>query len=356
MGATARETGQKRRLSPVGALLRLGLFYKILIANVVIVVIGAAAGTALTARFVQTAPNRSMVELIAFFAVIGVAASGLVNAIILRVALSPLKLLEQTAERVQRGALDARAPVSPLGDANLTRLTDIFNKMLDSLSVYRQQLQEVAAKALHAQEEERKRIARELHDETAQVLAALIIRLRVARSANDRETRDARLEEVRNELVKAAEGIRRFAWGLRPPALDHVGVVAAISEHVRSLCETTKLNVVFEADQIDKLLSPETELALYRIVQEALSNTVRHAGASIVRVRMRHQEGRVVVLVTDDGKGFVDGEAHDSVKMGLGIFGMRERAAYVNGTVDIETCPGGGTTVCVTIPVERERS
>ena len=121
MGATPRETGQKRRLSPVGVLLRLGLFYKILIANVVIILIGAAAGTALTARFVQSTPNRSMVELIGFFAVMGVAASGLVNAIILRVALSPLKLLEHTAERVQRGALDARAAVSPLGDANLTR-------------------------------------------------------------------------------------------------------------------------------------------------------------------------------------------------------------------------------------------
>ena len=353
MHATSRETGLSERLAPFEALLRLGLFYKILIANVVIILIGAVAGTALTAQFVQTTPNRSTIELVGFFAVIGVAASALVNAVILRLALSPLKLLEHTAERVQRGELEARAPVSPLGDANLTRLTEMFNGMLDSLSAYQKQLQDVAARALHAQEEERKRIARELHDETAQTLSALVIRLRLARGAKDPETRDARLEEVRDEIVKAAEGIRRFAVGLRPPALDQVGVVAAISEHVRSLCETTNLNVEFEADYIDKLLPPDTELALYRIVQEALSNTVRHAGASMVGVRIEHKDDCVVVLVTDDGKGFDTSAALDSTGRGLGIFGMRERAAYVGGTVDIDSEPGDGTTVRVEIPVAR---
>ena len=329
MHATSRETGLSGRLAPFEALLRLGLFYKILIANVVIMLIGAVAGTALTAQFVQTTPNRSTIELVGFFVV------------------------EHPAERVQRGELEARAPLSPLGDASLTRLTEMFNGMLDSLSAYQKQLQDVAARALHAQEEERKRIARELHDETAQTLSALVIRLRLARGAQDTETRDARLEEVRDEIVKAAEGIRRFAVGLRPPALDQVGVVAAISEHVRSLCETTNLNVEFEADYIDKLLPPDTELALYRIVQEALSNTVRHAGASIVRVRIEHKDDYVVVLVTDDGKGFETSAALDSTGRGLGIFGMRERAAYVGGTVDIDSEPGDGTTVRVEIPVAR---
>lgn len=353
MHTTSRKTGLIGRLAPFEALLRLRLFYKILIANVVIILIGAVAGTALTAQFVQATPDRSTIELVGFFAVIGVAASVLVNAVILRLALSPLKLLEHTAERVQRGELEARAPVSPLGDANLTRLTEMFNGMLDSLSAYQNQLQDVAARALHAQEEERKRIALELHDETAQTLSALVIRLRLARGAKDPKTRDARLEEVRNEIVKAAEGIRRFALGLRPPALDQVGVVAAISEHARSLCETTNLNVDFKADYIDNLLSPDTELALYRIVQEALSNTVRHSGASMVRVRIEHKDDGVVVLVTDDGQGFETGAAFDLARQGLGIFGMRERAAYVGGTVDIDSEPGDGTTVRVEIPAAR---
>ncbi len=175
----------------------------------------------------------------------------------------------------------------------------------------------------------------------------------MACGAKDPETRDARLEEVRNEIVKAAEGIRRFALGLRPPALDQVGVVAAISEHARSLCETTNLNVDFKADYIDNLLSPDTELALYRIVQEALSNTVRHSGASMVRVRIEHKDDGVVVLVTDDGQGFETGAAFDLARQGLGIFGMRERAAYVGGTVDIGSEPGDGTTVRVEIPAAR---
>ena len=147
MHATSRETGLGGRLAPFEAVLRRGLFHKILIANGVIMLIGAVAGTALTAQFVQTTPNRSTIELVGFFVVIGVAASALVNAVILRLALSPLKLLEHTAERVQRGELEARAPVAPLGDANLTRLTEMFNGMLDSLSAYQKQLQDVAARA-----------------------------------------------------------------------------------------------------------------------------------------------------------------------------------------------------------------
>src|SRR5690606_6374154 len=141
-------------------------------------ILGAIAGTATTIRFLRVATDHSPAELIVLFAAAGTVLSVLVNAIILRLALDPLSILERTAKRVQDGDTDARAPYSPFADRDLTHLTWTFNGMLESLSLYRRQIREVAARALNASEEERKRIARELHDETAQTLAALLIRLR----------------------------------------------------------------------------------------------------------------------------------------------------------------------------------
>ncbi len=332
-------------------LLRLPLFYKILIANAAIVILGAAVGTALTAEFVRAAPHRSTLELVGLFAAAGVVVSVVVNVVILRLALAPLRLLERTAERVQRGDMDARAPLSPLADPGLERLTGTINGMLDSLAAYRRRLRDVAARALHAEEEERKRIARELHDETAQSLAALLIRLRLARRAGDPEARDALLDEARREIAATIEGVRRFARGLRPPALDELGLVPAIAAHARTLAEAAGLRVEVEADPVDGLLSAQEELALYRIVQEALSNVVRHADTREARVRVERRGGAVVATVEDRGRGFRIDEAAAAEGRGLGLFGMRERAAYVGGRVDIESRPGTGTRVRAEVPV-----
>ncbi len=317
-----------------------------------IVLVGAVVGTALTADFLRAVPTRSTARLVGLFAVSGVAVSALVNAVILRLALSPLKLLELTAERVQRGDHKARAPMSPLADADLTRLTVILNGMLDNLAMYRQRLQELTAKSLRAAEEERKRISLELHDDTAQTLAALVIRLRVARGAKNARERDAGLDEVRNQMIEAIEGIRRFARGLRPPVLDQVGVVAAISEHVRSVCEATTLAVDFEADSIDQLLTPDAVLTLYRIVQEALANIIRHAAATTVWIRIQRQGETIVTEIRDDGRGFGIGQDLPQTERGLGLFGMRERATQVGGAVEVTSEPGKGTLVRVEIPVE----
>lgn len=316
-----------------------------------IVLAGAVVGTLLTADFARAAPGRSIVTLVGLFAVTGVAVSALVNAVILWVALKPLTLLEQTAERVQHGDHTARAPMSPLADTNLSRLTSILNRMLDNLAMYRTRLQEMAAKSLRAQEEERKRIGLELHDETAQALAALVIRLRVARGAKSKRERDAGLDEVRNGMIEAIEGVRRFARGLRPPVLDQVGVVAAISDHARSVCGATTLAVDFAADPVDKLLPPEMALALYRIVQEALANVVHHAAATTVSLRIQRHAGTVVAEIRDDGRGFGIGQDLPQTERGLGLFGMQERAAQVGGKVDVTSEPGTGTCVRVELPV-----
>lgn len=354
MGFPPEAAGRERRgEEPMSrALLRVPLFYKILIANAVIVVLGAVGGTAVTIRFLAVeAGGVSTVGFAGSLALAAVAVTVLVNALILRLALQPVQLLEETAGRVQAGDLECRAPRSPLADREMERLTGTFNGMLDTLESYQDRLREVAARALHAEEEERKRIARELHDDTAQTLAALLVRLRVARGAEAPQDRDRLLDELRSELGGALERIRRFARGLRPPALDELGLVPALESHVRGLEESLGAAIRLDADPVGAILSPQAELALYRIAQEALSNAVRHAGARTIEVRIRGTRSGVELRVRDDGCGFRPEEVLEGNGRGLGLFGMQERAAYVGGRVEIRSAPGAGTEVVAEAPL-----
>ncbi len=346
------ESGAARgpRSALVRRLLRVPLFYKILIANAGIVVLGAVAGSLLTAEFVREGGPGTLTEVVLVFAVAGVGVSVFVNAIILRLALEPLQSLEETAARVQRGDVDARAPRSPLADRDIQHLTEVFNGMLDRQADYRRRLRDVTARALGAAEEERKRIARELHDETAQALAALLIRLRLARGVTDPAAREELLAEVRSEIAETLEGVRRYARGLRPPALDELGLVPAIESHARALSENVGLSIRVDAAGMEGVLSAPAELAIYRIVQESLSNVARHAGAETARVTLREYERCIVATVRDDGRGFVVKEKLGAAGGGLGLFGMRERAAYLGGTVRIGSLPGVGTVVRAWIP------
>lgn len=327
------------------AALRVPLFYKILIANAVIVVLGAVAGTAITLHYLRSGGSGfSAPGLTALFALAGVGVTLLVNALILRLALRPLQLLEATARRVQAGDLDARVSPSAVADRELERLTGTFNGMLENLQGYGQQLRETAARALRAEEEERKRISRELHDDTAQTLAALLVRLRLLRGQQDPERREAMLDQLRTEIGDALERVRRFAQGLRPPALEELGLIPALESHLRMVEEGSAVEIRFEATLPDRQLGPAAELALYRIAQEAVSNAVRHAGARTVTVRLRPLAEGVGLEVLDDGRGFDLRQVREAGG-GLGLFGMEERALYVGGAVEIDAAPGRGTRV-----------
>ncbi len=216
---------------------------------------------------------------------------------------------------------------------------------------HRRRLRAFGLSALRAAEEERRRIARELHDDTAQRLAAILLRLRLVRTERSALERDMLLEEIRGDLLEAAEGVRRIARGLRPPALEDAGVIAAIRAHVRSRVENGGPQVDVDADAVDDWLDDEGKLVLYRIVQEALSNVLRHAEASHIEIRIDVREDRVLALVADDGRGFdpVQGPRDDG--RGLGLLGMRERASLVGGRVTVESAPGAGTRVRLEIPV-----
>lgn len=206
--------------------------------------------------------------------------------------------------------------------------------------------------ALRAAEEERRRIARELHDDTAQRLAAIQLRLRLLVDEHSGPEREELLAEVREELRQAGEAVRRIARGLRPPALEDAGVVTALRSHVRARAEDGGPAIEFEAQPVDELLDAEGKLVLYRVVQEALSNVVRHASASRVRIHIEMDSDHVTALVQDDGRGFEVGRTQSGEGEGLGLVGMRERASLVGGRVRVDSEPGLGTRVRLEIPVE----
>lgn len=220
----------------------------------------------------------------------------------------------------------------------------------------RRRLRAFGIGALRAAEEERRRIARELHDDTAQRLAAVLLRLRLLSAERPGPGRDRLFEEVRSELLEAAEGVRRIARGLRPPALEDAGVATAIRSHVRTRLVEGGPRVELSLDSVDEVLDEEAKLVLYRIVQEALSNVVRHAQASRVNIRVEVSEERVVAVVEDDGRGFDSRTGLEASGRGLGLVGMRERATLVGGRVVVDSAPGAGTRVRLEIPLGQEGS
>lgn len=211
-------------------------------------------------------------------------------------------------------------------------------------------LRDFSESALRASEDERRRIARELHDDTAQRLATLILRVRLLADEEDAAARAALLEEVRQEMVDCAEDVKRISRGLRPPELEEVGLSLALLAHIRTLKERLGFQVDAELDDVDPFLDLTGKLALYRIVQEALSNARRHAAARRVELRLfARDDEQVVAEVEDDGRGF-EPESRMDVDRGLGIIGMRERAAMIRGRLTIASAPGKGTTVRVSVP------
>jgi PAS domain S-box-containing protein len=217
----------------------------------------------------------------------------------------------------------------------------------------RNRLRDFGTGALRASEEERQRIARELHDDTAQHLATLLVQLQVLQRSEGEISWHDHLETFREELKECAEGVRRIARGLRPPELEDAGVEAALRSHLRMIQESNEVDVEIDLDPVDGLLDADGKLVLYRIVQEAVSNATRHAAAGVVKVRVAFSEDEIVAEVVDDGLGF-EPKLQASREGGLGLLGMQERAAMIGGRLAIESAPGEGTRVRVRLPAERE--
>jgi two-component system, NarL family, sensor kinase len=197
-------------------------------------------------------------------------------------------------------------------------------------------------------EEERRRLRRDLHDGLGPTLAAMALKLDAARNLLRREPgrADALLAGLADQVQGAVGEIRRLVHALRPPALDELGLAGALREHARQI-ESYGVRLEVEAPEAALGLSAAAEVAVYRIVQEALTNVVKHAGARTVSIVLTERDGRVAATIEDDGRGF-DREALG--EDGFGLVGMRERVALVGGRLAVESSPGAGTTIAVEVP------
>jgi signal transduction histidine kinase len=208
--------------------------------------------------------------------------------------------------------------------------------------------QDALRRVVEAQELERRRLARELHDETGQALTSILLGLKgLEERTGDEASREA-AQELRELVVSTLQDVRRLAVELRPTALDDFGLVAALERLADSFAEQTGISVDFQTALADERLPAEAETALYRIVQESLTNVVKHAKARRVSILLARREGSVKAVVEDDGRGFDPAELGDD---GFGLVGMRERLALLGGRLEVESGPEAGTTIAAEVPV-----
>jgi two-component system, NarL family, sensor histidine kinase UhpB len=263
----------------------------------------------------------------------GLAAMLALDFVLLRRAFGPLERLRRVMRAVDPLRPGARATVGD-ADPEVAELARSFNDMLARLENERR---ESARATLAAQEGERLRIARELHDEVGQALTAVVLQLERA----VRETGSADVAEAREGVRAALEEVRELARRLRPEALDDLGLGSALAALTLEVSRRTGLRIDRKVDPALPALSAEEELVVYRVAQEALTNVARHSQARTARVEVARRNGRVELTVRDEGRGFVAGQVCD----GSGLRGMRERAVLVGAALTIDSHEGEGTTV-----------
>ena len=328
-------------------LLTLPLLYKVLLANSIVILMGATVGTYLATQLQDSSRPWALIGFVAS----GLCISVLINFMLLKLALYPLYRLRETMRLVQSGDLTKKAPITGQ-DADADQLAIAFNTMLVALDDLGRSR---ANQILHAQEEERKRIARELHDETSQVLTSLLISLALLEETCTEETSRTRIAETRTLAHQTLRAVRNLSIDLRPSALDDLGLLPALRWYIKEYQQKCGIVVEFSASGLKERLSPEMETAIYRIVQESLTNTAKHAQACRVLVSIHEAPGALLIHMNDDGHGF-DAEAVLKTPWqdrGLGLAGMMERASLFGGSVQIASRSGSGTTIDVCIPLLR---
>ena len=326
----------------VQRVLRFPLAGKLAGANVLIVVV------ALTTAFLlhgSEPRDREMLVILGLALAVGLA----VNLALVTVALRPLRALESTAARVRLGDFEARVVASPLADPDVRRVGDALNLLLDELVADRGRIRRLAAEVIRAGDAERARLARELHDSTAQTLAAVVMQLAAATGEAQRTELATRLESIKAAALDALEEVRLLSLTVHPRVLDDLGLPAALNNLAREAGRTAGFDIDVVAPDTIAELPPDRASILYRVAQEAVGNAVRHGRPTHVCIRLEVDDGMATVEVTDDGAGFdVDAARNTS---GLGIFSMRERAALVGGSFQIVSRPGSGARVRASVPV-----
>jgi two-component system, NarL family, sensor histidine kinase UhpB len=280
-----------------------------------------------------------MVEL-SLVAVTALAIGLLAQMLVQRRRFAPLEKLIEEMEKVDLSRPGAHLPASIDGRGEteeVQRIELAFLRMMERLEAERRR---ASSAALRAQEEERARVARDLHDEVNQALTGVLLRLEAVRAAAPPELA-SELAETRRLANQAMEELLSLARQLRPTALDDLGLKAAVAGLVSELDRHGDLRATFEAEGDFASLDADVQLVVYRVVQEALSNAARHSDASELEVSLGRAGEGVELEITDNGSGFTFAAS----EAGLGLAGMRERALLVDGELTIESRPDRGTTV-----------
>jgi two-component system, NarL family, sensor histidine kinase UhpB len=316
-------------------LVSLPLFWRVFATNAAVLVL-AFLGLLFAPVTVSVPPTAVEVVVLTAGLVVLVA----IDLALLRPAFRPLDELVETMRRHDPLSPGRRVRVD--GGPVVAALAHNFNDMLDRLELERR---DSARRALLVQEGERRRIARELHDEVGQTLTGVMLQVEGLAGTIPEQYRE-QLDELRETARQGTEEVRRIVRQLRPEALEDLGLRSALAALTTAFGDQARIKVVRRLDD-GPPLSEEHELVIYRIAQEALTNVARHADASEVEVRLQRTEEQVVLTVRDDGRG-LPGDAAASAH---GILGMRERAMLIGADVTITSPPSGGTEVRLAIPV-----
>lgn len=327
--ADGSRTGAQRPPAP--------LFWQLFLPN--------AAVLAAAAVFLMLSPATighpvSLDEALALVA--GLVAMLVLNLVLIRHAVAPLEQLTRLMARVDPLRPGTRVS-RPRGSAETVELASVFNAMAARLEAERR---ESSRRSLLAQEHERLRLARELHDEIGQTVTSVMLELDRIAQRVEGEPR-AELAELREQARALSDSLREVVRGLRPEALDDLGLHAALVALSRRFSEQSGISVLRSFEAPADALDPEVEMAIYRIAQECLANVARHSGASEVRIELTERDGALVLRVADDGRGIGDAEP------GYGIQGMRERALLIGGELRFVSPAGGGLAVELEVPLGR---
>lgn len=332
-------------------MLRFPILYRVLIGNSFVIICGAIVGTFLT-RHLTLVGNVNLILLFSFF---GILLTILVNYWIIKTALSPLPELGNALEQVESGQTSLPDPLLKYEDPEIHRLVVAINTMLIRLENRTLELQAISERAILAQEEERVRIARGLHDETAQSISMLIIHLEQIERLlpeGDPALRQ-RVVDVRQLATRLLEDLRKVIWNLRPSILDDLGLIPAIRWYARTNLSDLGVQVKFATNNETIRLPQHIETMLFRITQEAVSNILRHAEAREVDIWLGQENEAVILEIRDDGRGFdveqISGQALSRKQ--LGLLGIHERVSLVGGQLKVDSAPGTGTRIFISVPI-----
>ena len=269
----------------------------------------------------------------------------------------PIQNLVTQTRQVATGDYDAKVMLSRIKE--IRELGMAFNDMVEQIRKYRAGVRQYVADITRTQEEERKRIARELHDDTVQSLIAINQRLELARTSLDdpAETRSI-LNEVKTMVTGAIASVRQFSRDLRPLTLEDLGLIPAMQYQVSQLAQSEGIDIHLHVEGEARELPADMEIAIYRILQETLNNIKKHAEATEVNVSAIFSEDQIILTVHDNGRGFEVPEAMtDFASSGsFGMMGLQERAQLFGGNVVVQSAPANGTTIHLVIPRQSKLS